>query len=65
MARYIVKRILYSAWILLGIIAAAAGFVLAFVGIGLWDRRLRGRAPRIRIVCRAGGEPEEDTEELS
>ncbi len=48
-----------------GIIAAAAGFVLAFVGIGLWDRHLRGRAPRIRIVCRAGGEPEEDTEELS
>ena len=38
-----------------GVIAAAAGFVLAFAGIGLVDRRLAGRAPKIRIVGKADG----------
>ena len=41
-----------------GIASGAAGFVLAFAGIGLYDRKLRGRAPRIRIVCRAGERPD-------
>ena len=43
-----------------GIGAAAAGFALSFVGIGLYDRGLRGRAPRIRIVCLSGDRPDED-----
>lgn len=33
-----------------GVLTAAAGFVLAFAGIGLFDRRLSKRAPAIRIV---------------
>ena len=38
-----------------GVIAAAAGFILAFVGVGLYDRKLARRAPRIRIVDKADG----------
>ena len=46
--------------IVLLLVAAAAGFALSFVGIGLYDRGLRGRAPRIRIVCLSGDRPDED-----
>ena len=38
-----------------GIVSAAVGFVLTFVGIGIADRRLAKRTPRIRIVARADG----------
>lgn len=39
-----------------GVVSAAAGFVLAFLAIGLYDRKLAGKAPRIRIVALAGAD---------
>ena len=37
-----------------GVLTAVLGFVLAFIGIGLFDKKLARRAPAIRIVDRAG-----------
>ena len=39
-----------------GTVSAAAGFVLSFVFIGIFDRRMAARSPRIRIVARLNGD---------
>ena len=44
-----------------GLAAGAVGFALSFVLVGLVDRRMRKRAPKIRIVARiAGRDAEQD-----
>ncbi len=45
-----------------GVACAAAGFVLAFLAIGLYDRKLAGKAPRIRIVSLAGADGTGDSD---
>ncbi|MBQ3708503.1 MAG: SoxR reducing system RseC family protein [Clostridia bacterium] len=43
-----------------GVIAAAVGFVLTFLGIAVFDRSLREKTPRITIVSRVTEREDED-----